>query len=1008
MRDLSDGDDKTFTIDITVGHRVDAMLVDRKRNSSSCGHWLSTNTRWKKLRGKTSSTNNFGRSTSCVRTLSCGLVTLLCLMALPQWTQAKKRRPYLASSLPSVCTGAEVLVTSSRTGWMTSPGQYVKTVTDGNHSTCYWNLKAPAGYGLSLEVVAFRLRKGSQLLIQGGPFDGKDCTPLARFRGRGPRSKWWKTPYSEVFVTYSSSSHGKTKTSKTGDTVRRRRTSPSGRPISSNHLGSSKSSSSSSSCRHENTLQCKQERLKRLRSLQYLVNRKQAQNTKDISKYRHSTHQGKKSKQRLRTQRNHTLTSDTLPNEIYKKSNITFITKKDRQNLPNTDEATLDIVTLHSDDHNLQFLDVGQPTWFSFTGTIGDGQNISTDLKHSSAGEYSHGYDTKSKKRKKVRNHKSSKNNKMVKNFTFGGSETTESNSEFLVNTTEASGTAFLADGTDNVRPYRSISSRHESPRSNSRRQIRYYKSTIETGTTPRSGKRYKIAISRHKQWILTFPRRGYTHILQCPRSKSNIIRQENTRPMKVSPSTQNKITKNLCKPTKSSGSKKKTKTSSGMSKRVQMKHKSKSGLATSMVAQNNRRRREYFVIKVHAHKTKCGGEMSSTSGKLTSPSHSGNDQSCYWKFKTPKNCRWTFECRQFEVRKSRECRKDHLALRVNQGQWTRYCGTEGPSITIRSNRGAEVDVILNTQGSKKARVVCNWRTGTAGSYHHYSMEGRSDLGCNMSRTSTPSPPTSTAMTTTTTTSAPTLKPIINDTTLFGVALPSPRCENYIHFSQQHTMCKKAPSSCALHHAGITPEERVLILQEHNKYRAKVARGEEANGHPGPQYSASDMMQFEWNEELAVVAQAWASTCPTYHDCHDCRKVISRNYDVGQNIFYEWTTSNSASVWETAVRLWYEEVKYVPRYFANAFRLMRNVKIGHYTQMVWSSTRELGCGAIYYNCNKYFRRRYWKMKCKIYVCNYGPAGNYMRKPMYKIGPPASECPEGSWPSSMYPGLCSVR
>lgn len=106
--------------------------------------------------------------------------------------------------------------------------------------------------------------------------------------------------------------------------------------------------------------------------------------------------------------------------------------------------------------------------------------------------------------------------------------------------------------------------------------------------------------------------------------------------------------------------------------------------------------------------------------------------------------------------------------------------------------------------------------------------------------------------------------------------LVTPRsCQDYTSLSHEHTMCSSTPSTCAIYQEGVIATDRHLILDSHNKYRAKVARGEESKGLPGPQYSAADMQQLAWNEELAQVAQAWASSCPSYHDCHDCRKLLS-------------------------------------------------------------------------------------------------------------------------------------
>ena len=76
------------------------------------------------------------------------------------------------------------------------------------------------------------------------------------------------------------------------------------------------------------------------------------------------------------------------------------------------------------------------------------------------------------------------------------------------------------------------------------------------------------------------------------------------------------------------------------------------------------------------------------------------------------------------------------------------------------------------------------------------------------------------------------------------------------------------------------------------RLRAKLARGEERRGRPGPQPPAANMRQMVttilkhenvsqivfnhpqvWDEELATVAQAHADQCKFAHDCADCRRV---------------------------------------------------------------------------------------------------------------------------------------
>ncbi|XP_037795137.1 uncharacterized protein LOC119590552 [Penaeus monodon] len=409
--------------------------------------------------------------------------------------------------------------------------------------------------------------------------------------------------------------------------------------------------------------------------------------------------------------------------------------------------------------------------------------------------------------------------------------------------------------------------------------------------------------------------------------------------------------------------------------------------------------RRELFVLKVRSFKSHCGGEITADRGRFTSPGYpqkTGGKNSCFWRFKTPPGSHWKLQCTHFRIRKSRNCMRDHLAIRINDADWTRYCGREGPSVALTSSHAAYVDVVLNTFRNDSARTICSWESRyLGGTQNHYGY--RRYWSYNLTRITTP-PPTTTTTTTTTTTAPP---PSLAYHQTWS-------CNDYRKLTSDHTMCRATPPTCSIYLEGVTSSERAFILDAHNKYRAIVARGEESEGLPGPQYSASDMQQLVWNEELAQVAQAWASACPDYHDCQDCRRVLSRDYYVGQNIFYEWSSSNGGSVWETAVRLWYEEVKYVPNYLTKSFRMMDHAVIGHYTQLVWAETREVGCGATYHDCSKVFKGRMWKLKCKIYVCNYGPTGNYVRKPMYSIGPPASACPPDTRPSIQYPGLCTLR
>ncbi|ROT83566.1 SCP-like extracellular domain containing protein 1 [Penaeus vannamei] len=124
--------------------------------------------------------------------------------------------------------------------------------------------------------------------------------------------------------------------------------------------------------------------------------------------------------------------------------------------------------------------------------------------------------------------------------------------------------------------------------------------------------------------------------------------------------------------------------------------------------------------------------------------------------------------------------------------------------------------------------------------------------------------------------------------------------------------------------------------------------GEETRGAPGPQPSAPNMRELVWNQELADIAQAWCSTCPTNHDCPDCRKAFSIGGFVGQNLYWNFAFQPDP-VWSQALKAFYDEVELVPKTLVGKYLSIPTPKpIGHYTQMVWAETSEVGCGAAYH------------------------------------------------------------
>ncbi|CAH1966040.1 unnamed protein product [Acanthoscelides obtectus] len=76
------------------------------------------------------------------------------------------------------------------------------------------------------------------------------------------------------------------------------------------------------------------------------------------------------------------------------------------------------------------------------------------------------------------------------------------------------------------------------------------------------------------------------------------------------------------------------------------------------------------------------------------------------------------------------------------------------------------------------------------------------------------------------------------------------------------------------------------------------------------------------------------------------------------------------------------------------FSRLKAVLIGYLYQMIWAETYRVGCG-----------RSIQEKKYYMMICNYGPRGLRVTKPLGRIGRPCTKCPETISCNQAYPGLC---
>mgnify|MGYP001398933012 CR=1 FL=1 len=154
---------------------------------------------------------------------------------------------------------------------------------------------------------------------------------------------------------------------------------------------------------------------------------------------------------------------------------------------------------------------------------------------------------------------------------------------------------------------------------------------------------------------------------------------------------------------------------------------------------------------------------------------------------------------------------------------------------------------------------------------------------------------------------------------------------------------------------GLDEAQQQELVAAHNRWRREV-------GVPA----------LRWADDLAQEAQAWAVHL---RDARYCRLEHSKGTKLGENLFWasalRWSDGR-AELQRIApgkvVDSWAGEKRF---YDGKFHRCQAGKACGHYTQLVWRDSTEVGCAMAV--CTD---------ASQLWVCNYRPPGNYVGKRPY--------------------------
>ncbi|EFJ45359.1 hypothetical protein VOLCADRAFT_75954 [Volvox carteri f. nagariensis] len=113
-----------------------------------------------------------------------------------------------------------------------------------------------------------------------------------------------------------------------------------------------------------------------------------------------------------------------------------------------------------------------------------------------------------------------------------------------------------------------------------------------------------------------------------------------------------------------------------------------------------------------------------------------------------------------------------------------------------------------------------------------------------------------------------------------------------------------------------------------------------------------------WNNTLAQQAKNWAANLALNNSCGLYHEGVA-----GENLYMASTSSQTSPLnCSRAVDAWYGEIS-LYKFTSTPYTDNTFSSIGHFTQVVWASTAQVGCGAVR------------GTNCYVVSCRYAPPGN---------------------------------